>query len=169
MEILEVVSVTAAVAAALWAWSSARSAAKSYGLALQQEMARSPNIDLYLIEGERVLLIGENTRTYRFHIRATNRADAPNAIVEIFLELEYARGDVRGLRLAIPNRESRDEPAILVPKLLQPKEAVSGWVVFPVPDELREGARAETYRVVFADASGNRFEVRPIIIHEREL
>ncbi|MDP9194136.1 MAG: hypothetical protein M3P06_20760 [Acidobacteriota bacterium] len=167
MEFYEAASALAAVAAAVWAWRSARSADKSYRLAIQQEDARKPNVDLYLIEGER-LPTPDNHRMYRFHVRATNRAEAPNAIVEILLEIEYARGATHGLRLAIPHRASADEASFALPRLLQPKESVSGWATFLLPDQLREGARAETYRVILVDAGGNRFDVRPIIIPESE-
>jgi hypothetical protein len=131
-----------------------------------KEAARRPNLDLYLVENEWVASTAD--RTFKFHMRVTNRAEAPNGIVEISLEIEYARGATSGLRLVIPHGVPADEPSLTLPRLLQPKESVSGWVRFVVPDELRVDVRTDIYRVVVVDTVGNRFEVRPIIIPERK-
>lgn len=169
-EIISGVSALAAIFSAVRAWSSARSAAKSYALALQQEHARKPNLDVYLVEGEKLAAKGDNRRSYRFHVRITNQAQAANTLVEMLLEIDYSRGATEGLRIQLPTAQADDmsQPGIGLPRLLQPKEAVVGWVAFDIPGDLLAGARADTYRIVFLDATNTRYEIRPIIITERE-
>lgn len=170
-EIISVVSALAAIFSAVRAWSSARSSAKSYALALQQEQARKPNLDVYLVEGERLAPKGDNRRSYRFHVRITNQAQAANTLIEMLLEIYYARGTTEGLRIQIPagQTDNRSQPGIALPRLLQPKESVVGWAAFDIPGDFLAGARADTYRIVFLDAMNTRYEIRPIIINEREV
>lgn len=162
-------SALAAVLSAVWAWSSARSAAQSHRLALEQESKRKPSIDVYLIDGEQLGADASAASTYRFRLRVTNLSEAPNAIVQLILEIEYARGNSRGLQLLLPHQPVDDEVSFRLPKLLQPKEAVEGWATFTLPNELRQGARTETYQVTLVDAAANRFSVRPIIIPQRQV
>lgn len=169
MDAFEVVSALAAVLSAVWAWSSARSAAQSHQLALEQGAKQKPNIDMYLIDSEQLGADAGTDTTYRFRLRMTNLSEAPNAIVQLFLEIEYARGNSRGLQLTLPHQPVDDGASFRLPKLMQPKDSVDGWVTFTLPNELRQGARAETYQVTLMDAEANRFSVRPIIIPQRQV
>jgi hypothetical protein len=166
---LETLSTLAAVLSAIWAWSSARSAAKSYRLAITQDSARTPHIDIYLAETEQRGADTDATVTYRFFLRVANTSETPNAIASIVLEIDYARGDVSGLQLVLQHQPMNDEVSFLLPKFLQPKEVVEGWVTFTLPREMRPGVRRESYQVAVIDTTSNRFSVRPIIIPERQL
>ena len=123
---------------------------------------------MYLIESEKVVRIGTDPE-YRFNVRITNTADAVNSIVQTSLQVEYARAGSYLMRLSVPQNVSHAAEVLSLPKQLQPREQIAGWVTFTVPSEMLAGARIETLTVAVEDALGNISVVRPIVIPHREI
>src|SRR6266850_4030670 len=85
---VSIISACAAVTAAIFAFRNSQTARKALALSQQASDARGGSISIYLIEGLRQRM--GDSQLFLFAISFINRADSPDSIVRIELEIHYA-------------------------------------------------------------------------------
>lgn len=166
-----------AVGIALWtAWTSRHAlkvSRQALKVSLRQEQRHQSPLELYLTEAYIRRIRTERHRIYVFRIVVTNRADLPNSLKAVDLQVRYQRDGAPGPVVTIAHSGgaaasvAESLPTLDVPSPLAARGVVEGIVAFKVPDEVFAGADVESYHLNVSDATGRVTELEAIILQER--
>jgi len=171
---IALVSLAVSLFAAAQAFMSRRTSRHALAAALRQEQRAQSPLEVYLVEAYIYRVRSERRRVYVFRVVVTNKADLPNSVKAVDLEIRYHRSDSASSNVAIPHGvvavESGIEPSrvLALPLSLPPRGVVSGAVTFDVSDDVLAGSDVDSYRLRVADGLGQSTEVEAILLQERE-
>ena len=167
---ISILSAIAALGAAYWAWSSARTA--RLALALSEEDARSKReaLKAYLINA---LRWGKSAKEYiSFSCSYTNSSSNPTTIER--LELVVHGFDLAGngsqVRLQ-PEQETPEGSELLLfplPLNLQARSTLSGWLTFCLPKPWINSFLIDKYELVATTWSGQKITLESYIVMNQE-
>lgn len=133
---INIISIATSISAALLALWSVWIAKKSYSLALQQDKRR--HLTLYCGRNDDYIKRYNGFRIYTFDVTITNKADAPNSLISLSLVIKFNRQTliVHHVMAPEPSNHITMYKPISLPYYLNPNEAIRGYAIFQVQDEL---------------------------------
>lgn len=168
----------AAVAGAVAAWVAAIFAYRSAWVAKRQtqlleasENRRIPRVTLELLKSlYRTTDTGD--RLYGFAVLISNQSDSPNTITRCELELVLDGVPHQPRPILRAEQDARLAGAlldpitpVLLPYQLEPRAAVSGWLLFRVPRPLLT-AGVDAHTLILRDAFGRDDRFEAVIVSE---
>lgn len=170
---IAVMSVVIAGIALVLSVLSTRTARRSLRIAERQEARREPRLDLYLHESLVFQRPNPVTRALGFHIQVANPTDSDNSISDAELLILYTIDAsvmtvrVRPYSQADPTDSSSSRKSLLrLPSRIPAHDAVSGWLVFHVPDALTSGHRIDRYELSVREVHGQSVSLQTTVIPE---
>lgn len=160
-QVLTVISALAAVASALWAWSSSSTAKRALALAEEDAESKRESIAAYLIDS---LKWRDNDGNALVSIATmfTNRAVASTAMERVELIIHAFDPDGVNQPILVPPIQRAPENStfsmLQTPLNLGGRQAVSGWYTFLIPKTLR-GTTIDRYELSATSYSGQRIAV----------
>jgi hypothetical protein len=135
-------------------------AKRALGLAARQEARREARLELHVEESRSWRRPTDAARVLGFRIVVRNPTDRGNSVVGADVHLTY-RADEATTTVKVPC--ARDVSALDVPEHVGPinlaarvdaNDALSGWLIFVVPNGLTHRRAIEYYEVVVRDVHG---------------
>lgn len=148
---IETISAAIAVFSAIFAWSQARSAKKSYKM--QQKVYEDGkakfNID-YISSSYSYNDNKHKNIYYYFEVSVTNLSDKSTSIKKAQLELVSNDG-VFKVNHNDNLKIKRNHEILKIPFIIQPHTAISGWLVFEVPTYIHNELDIDTHYLILED------------------
>lgn len=166
-----VASAAAAIAAALFAWRSARLASQALDIAKRDHQERHSGLSAYLIDG--VAWDDDRGRLVAFACSVSNTASAPLSIVSMELHLHVVASDGTATKLILAPQVAGapaiwDLKALVHPLNLDPRATSSGWLGYSIPDRVAESMSIDKYEIVFQCSTGERVTLEKHILQRIE-
>jgi hypothetical protein len=158
--VVAIASAVAAIAAALFAWRSARTADRALEIAQIDHRERHAGLAAYLIDGI-AWDDDEHDRLVAFACSVSNASSSPLSVVRVDLHLHVVTDEGTATRIVL-SPQSAGAPAIWDLKALQAplnldtKATVSGWLGFKIPTRVSNTMTIDKYEIVFQGATGER-------------
>ena len=171
MVIVSLASIAAWIAA-LFAYWSYRVSKKALELSESENNAKKTNIAAYLANAFRIYDDSKNQGKYIFSIAYSNRADADDAITEIFLEIYYVNSRNRVSYLISTHEENSSDwlsgkaKAARLPLNIKARSSVTSWFVFGTLAIAEKAQRIEKYKVVARNGRGEEIALESYILRE---
>lgn len=161
--ILSMASALAAIAAALFAWRSARIAEQSLEISQSDHRERHAGLAAYLIDGIAWDDDGQD-RLVAFACSVSNTASSPLSVARVDLHLHVVTDDGTTTRVVLSPQASGvpaiwDLKALQAPLNLDTKATASGWIGFKIPPRVADTMTIDKYEVVFQSSTGERASV----------
>ena len=130
---------------------------------------------LYLMDGFRSKAVanGQPIRILSFSISITNTASVSNSIMRVELHVECLGKEGKSVKYIIPHDsllskeiQGRDITPFECPKLFEPKESQSRWVLFAESPMIPDDVRRDSYSIVVTDALGATVQTNALIIKD---
>lgn len=147
-------------------------AKRALDLAERQEARRASHFDLYMNYSASWRRPAAGDRVLGFNILMTNPTDRASTLVNAELHLTYSVAEVLTtvkvpqLSEATTVGPGEEYAPVAFPASLSANGAVSGWLLFRVPDALTDGRRIERYDVVVVDVHGVEQAIQGPLLRE---
>jgi len=154
-----IASAVAAVVSAVFAWQSAKSAARSLDVLARQEGRHYQKLVLYIADGYSQSRAG--LRFIAFLTSVSNASDSDNAIATAELRLDYTHSSGACLAVKIPlaaQGAEFPEPGLnrLTPPVrIDAHQTVAGWLLFEFKDAVIGDGRIDSYCILLTDSHGS--------------
>lgn len=154
--LIALASALVALASAAYAASSARTAKKAYRLTLKQDAQRKPLLIPYLSSAH--ILTSRTKIEVAISITVANPSDIDNSIAQAELVVEYSKGSNRTTTIRIPpdNHTSAfslgSDSLLCIPKSIPSHQTIAGWLVFSIPDWVRQTYDIDSYSLSIYDS-----------------
>ena len=166
--IIAISAAFAAIFSAIFAFRGNFIANKALQIAREEQNARAPRFDHYLVDSFKSTF--DNEYIIGFNVSFINKSNTSDSIVKIDLKIFYSTtgGIINHLLFPIQNEINEKEPfsnfkRMRVPLKINAKSAESGWVLFRVPTQLITGA-IEKYQINSITASDKIIEINSYIV-----
>lgn len=166
------VSAIAALISAWFAYRGVKIGRDTLRRAESERTATEPPLDVYLADSFIQHIAAERRRIYVFRVLVTNKALVPNSIRRVVLRIRYGRSGTPLLNFEVPhvahpaNADATVPDGFEVPVLLAGRESVAGAAIFPVAEDLLQGANIESYSVAFIDTDDRESICEAILLKE---
>ncbi len=166
--IIAIASAVAAIAAALFAWRSGRTAERALEIAQSDHRERHAGFAAYLIDGI-AWDDDDQDRLVAFACSVSNASSSPISIARVDLHLHVVTDDGTATRIVLAPQSSGaptiwDLKALQIPLNLDAKATASGWLGFKIPTRVSDTMTIDKYEVVFQRASGERESVEMYLL-----
>lgn len=153
----------AAIAAALFAWRSARTADRALEIAQSDYRERHAGLAAYLIDGI-AWDDDDKDRLVAFACSVSNAASSPLSVARVDLHLHVVTDDGTATRIVLAPQSSGapaiwDLKALQIPLNLDAKATASGWLGFKIPTRVSDTMTIDKYEVTFQSSTGERAAV----------
>ena len=167
--------------AAIAAWCAVLFAYRSYIISKQSlELAKTKNdakkTDILAYHADSFSYYDQNLKQKKciFSIAYTNKSEAADSIVEVYLETYYFYDNSRISHLISPHEQNSTnlfignaKPAKL-PIIISSRSAVTNWFIFSIPSAATDASRIEKYRVVARNGRKEEAIIESYIMREIE-
>jgi hypothetical protein len=159
-----------ATLSALTSLSSRRLAGRAYRLSLDANRRAQPSFELYLIDGKIRPLVEPARRVCLLMLRITNQSDSSNGIRELKLKVDCRKSNQPATNFIVHHDASYatggDGSVLAVPQAMTSRAVVSGMAVFPIPEQLIQGAYVESHTIILTDSYGEQIEHEVLFLRE---
>lgn len=169
--IIALASGIAAWIAALFAYTSHRTARQSLNLTLQQEARRAPRLVPYLAQGYQRQ--SDTARLYAVSFSVSNPSDTDNAVVRIELQVVFRTGDGVIVTLRLPHDETVAEafrrPSVStfsLPSAISAHQTAAAWAFFKLPHATLGRGIIDDYKICVSDSHALTCDMDVISLRE---
>jgi len=155
--------------------STRKTAKRALELSERQEARRESRLDVRLNDSVAWRRSSNGDRVLGFNIVVSNPSDRASAITRVELRISYSvDGVVNAVKVPSVSVGDLDAPrpdvdSLDPPARLDANDAVSGWCLFRLSDELLGDYPADRYEVVIRDVHGIEESVQVAVFHEVSL
>ncbi len=169
------ISTLATILSCLAAWRSISIAKRALQLAEITQIRNDAPLSLYLIDCFRIQPpnINSGKCCFCFSLMITNKSVQPNSIVTIELQVDCIYSDGRKIKYSIPHSplianqiNEIDISPFECPILINGKETLSKYALFPELGIIPSEVRCESYKVIVTDADGKNVTVSNLIMSD---
>ena len=165
-----VIAVVAVLVSIVFGLSNRGIARRALKISERAEARRTPRLDLLLHTSAMWRSTQEAAREYGVHLQITNPTDLQTAVDTAELHIIYSRADheaVVKVPIAKPPRLAGGIETIELPQRVEANDAVSGWLVFHVQEELVRETDVHRYDLVVGDVHDLIVSMQIIVFPEK--
>jgi hypothetical protein len=150
---------------------SSWTAKRALALAREQDSRRRPKLVPYLANAYFVRT--DNSRIFTYSISVTNPSDIDNSLARIELEVSYETNDGLRATIRLPQQpelvshlRGHRGRVIAAPEGVNAHQAIAGWLLFELKDDLLGGAKIDGYAIILEDSHQIATRLEPGISRE---